>query len=185
MNKILTKEKYNNEVLPALKKKFGYKNNLEVPKLINVKVNIGLGEALTNSKALESMSEALRLITGQKPVETKAKKAISNFKIRKGDVIGLIVTMRGNRMWYFLDRLINIVLPRVRDFRGLSENSFDTKGNYSLGIKEHVVFPEIDPNTVDKIRGLGINIVTTAETREEGLELLKLLGMPFKKKIYK
>lgn len=182
MNKILTKEKYYNEVLPELKKKFGYTNDLEVPRLVKIKVNTGLGEALTNPKALEAMSAALELITGQKPVETKAKKAISNFKIRKGDVIGLMVTLRGSRMWYFFEKLINIVLPRVRDFRGLSENAFDTRGNYSLGIKEHVVFPEIDPNTVDKIRGLGINIVTTAKTKEEGLEFLKLMGMPFKKK---
>lgn len=182
MTKILTKEKYNKLVLPELKKKFGYKNDLEVPRLVKIKVNIGLGEALTNSKALETMSKALEVITGQKPVTTKAKKAISNFKIRKGDVIGLMATMRGDRMWYFIDKLINIVLPRVRDFRGLSEGAFDTRGNYSLGIKEHVVFPEIDPNTVDKIRGLGVNIVTTAKTKEEGLALLKLLGMPFRKK---
>lgn len=164
-----------------MKKKFGYENDMAVPTLEKIKVNVGLGEALANKKSLEQMVEVLSQVTGQRPVITKAKVAISNFKIKIGDEIGVTVTLRGDRMWYFLEKLINIVLPRVRDFRGVSPKSFDGRGNYSLGIKEHTVFPEIDPNKVDKIRGLGISIVTTANTDEEGRELLKLMGMPFTK----
>jgi len=183
MSEIRFKQKYNKEVLPELKKKFGYENNMAVPTVEKIRINVGLGEALTNKKAIESMSEVLSQITGQKPIVSKAKVAISNFKIKAGDEIGVSVTLRGDKMWMFLDKLITIVLPRVRDFRGVPYTSFDRNGNYSLGIKEHTVFPEIDPNKVDKIRGLGITIVTSAKTDEEGYELLKLFGMPFKKKI--
>lgn len=182
MAEIIIKEKYNKEVVPELKKKFGYKNLLAVPTVKAIKVNVGLGEALTNAKAIDAMKEVLEQITGQKPIVTTAKKAISNFKIRQGDKIGLSVTLRHDRMWYFLEKLIAIVLPRIKDFRGIPATSFDGSGNYSLGIVEHTVFPEINPNKVDKIRGLGITIITSAKSDEEGLELLKLLGMPFKKK---
>ena len=181
MAEIRIKQKYNKEVIPGLKKAFGYKNDLSVPTVKMIKVNVGLGEALTNAKALDAMESVLEQITGQKPVVATAKKAISNFKVRLGDKIGLCVTLREDKMWYFLEKLIAIVLPRIRDFRGVSIKSFDGTGNYSLGILEHTVFPEIDPNSVDKLRGLGITIVTSAKTNEEGLELLKLLGMPFKK----
>lgn len=181
MTEIIIKQKYKKEVIPQLKKTFGYKNDLAVPTVKMIKVNVGLGEALTNSKAIDAMHSVLEQITGQKPVITTAKKAISNFKVRQGDKIGLCVTLRKDRMWYFLEKLIAIVLPRIRDFRGVSTKSFDGSGNYSLGILEHTVFPEIDPNKVDKLRGLGVTIVTSAKTNEEGLELLKLLGMPFKK----
>lgn len=182
MSNIRLKEQYNKEIMPALKKKLGIKNDMAVPALKLIKVNIGMGEALTNSKAIEVMSEALETITGQKPVVTRAKKAISNFKIRQGDEIGLAVTLRGDRMWYFYDKLVTIVLPRIRDFRGVSYKSFDGRGNYSLGLREHTVFPEINPNKVDRIRGLGLTIVTTANNDEGGFELLTLLGMPFQKK---
>lgn len=182
MSKILIKEKYRKEVMPELKKKLGVNNDHAVPTLQKIKVNVGMGEALTNPKAMEEMAEALEIITGQKPVVTRAKKAISNFKIKRGDEIGLVVTLRGDRMWYFYEKLVNVVLPRIKDFRGVSYKSFDTRGNYSLGIKEHTVFPEINPNTVRKSRGLGVTVVTTAEDDESGYELLKLLGMPFKKK---
>lgn len=181
MAKILLREQYRNEVMPTLKKALGIENDFAVPTVKMIKVNTGLGEALTNAKAIESMVEALELITGQKPVVTAAKKAISNFKIRKGDKIGVAVTLRGDRMWYFLERIIKIVLPRIKDFQGVSDKAFDTRGNYSIGIKEHTVFPEINPSKIDKIRGLGITIVTTARNNEEGFELLRLLGMPFKK----
>lgn len=181
MTEIIIKQKYKKEVIPQLKKTFGYKNDLAVPTVKMIKVNVGLGEALTNSKAIDAMHSVLEQITGQKPVITTAKKAISNFKVRQGDKIGLCVTLRKDRMWYFLEKLIAIVLPRIRDFHGVSTKSFDGSGNYSLGILEHTVFPEIDPNKVDKLRGLGVTIVTSAKTNEEGLELLKLLGMPFKK----
>ncbi len=182
MSNIRIKEQYNKEILPALKKSLGIKNDMAVPTLKLIKVNIGMGEALTNSKAIEVMSEALETITGQKPVVTRARKAISNFKIRQGDEIGLAVTLRGDRMWSFYDKLVSIVLPRIRDFRGVSNKSFDGRGNYSLGLREHTVFPEINPNKVDRIRGLGLTIVTTANDDKGGLELLTLLGMPFQKK---
>lgn len=182
MSEIRLKEQYKKEVMPKLKKSLGLKNNLAVPTIKYIKINVGLGEALTNSKALESMSEALTKIAGQKPVVTRAKKAISNFKIRKNDEIGLAVTLRGDRMWYFYEKLVDIVLPRIRDFRGVSSKSFDGSGNYSLGILEHTVFPEINPNSVDRIRGLGLTIITTANNDEDGRELLTLLGMPFQKK---
>lgn len=182
MAEILLKKQYKEVVIPELKKKFGYTNDMAVPTLEKIKVNVGMGEALTNAKALDSMHEVLETITGQKPVITTAKKAISNFKLREGDKIGLVVTLRGDRMWYFLEKLVKIVLPRVKDFRGVPRKSFDGQGNYSLGIREHTVFPEIDPSSVDRIRGLGITVVTTARSDEEGLELLSQLGMPFVKK---
>lgn len=175
------KEFYYNEVVPAMKKKFGYKNDLEVPKLDKIVINMGLGEAKDNPKVLESATKDLETITGQKPVITKAKKSIANFKIRQGMSIGCKVTLRGEKMYEFADRLINLALPRVRDFRGVSPDSFDGRGNYSLGIKEQLIFPEIDYDKVDKVRGMDIVFVTTAKTDEEARELLSGFGMPFRK----
>jgi len=173
-------ERYRNEVVPALQEMFGYKNIMEVPKIEKVVVNIGLGEALQNPKAIENASRDLALITGQKPVVTRARKSIAAFKLRKGAPIGLKVTLRGRRMYYFLDRLFNVALPRVRDFRGVSPDSFDGRGNYTLGLREQLIFPEIDYDQVDRVRGMEVTIVTTAETDEEARELLRLLGMPFR-----
>lgn len=176
-------EKYHKEVMPALKKELGLANVLAVPKVEKIVVNIGLGEALTNKKALEIMSGQLGLITGQKPVVTRAKKAISSFKLRAGMPVGLKVTLRGKRAYDFLQKLISIVLPRVRDFRGISEKSFDGQGNLSLGFSEIIVFQEADYKTLDKVRGAEISIVTTANTNEGGKLLLEKLGMPFKKSL--
>ncbi|RBP44891.1 50S ribosomal protein L5 [Garciella nitratireducens] len=175
------KEKYNNEVAPALMEKFNYKSIMEIPKLEKVVINMGIGEAKDNPKALEAAIEDLTMITGQKPVVTRAKKSISNFKIREGMAIGAKVTLRGNKMYEFIDKLFNVALPRVRDFRGVSTKSFDGRGNYSLGIKEQLIFPEIEYDKIDKVRGMDIIFVTTAKNDEESRELLRLLGMPFSK----
>lgn len=172
-------EKYNKEVIPALIEKFGYKNVMQVPKLEKIIVNMGVGEAKENSKLLESAVGDLTLITGQKPVVTKAKKSVANFKIRAGMPIGCKVSLRKDKMYEFLDRLVNIALPRVRDFRGISAKAFDGRGNYALGIKEQLIFPEIEYDKIDKVRGMDIVVVTTAKTDEEARELLKYLGMPF------
>src|SRR5919204_2022305 len=172
-------EKYNNEVVPALRKAFDFKNIMQVPRITKVVVNIGAGEALDNPKALESAVADLTTITGQKPVTTKARKSIANFKLREGRVIGSKVTLRGDRMWAFLDRLVNIALPRARDFRGVSPNSFDGRGNYTLGLRDQLIFPEISYEKVDKIRGMNVTIVTTARTDDEARELLRQCGMPF------
>jgi large subunit ribosomal protein L5 len=161
-------------------KEFGYTNPMQVPRLKKLLINMGLGEAIQNIKVLDSAMEELRAITGQKPVATKAKRSIANFKLRKGMSIGCMVTLRKERMYEFLDRLVNVALPRVRDFKGVSGKSFDGRGNYSLGIREQIIFPEIDYDKIDKIKGLNINVVTTAKTDEEGKALLGLLGMPFK-----
>ncbi|MEW6698343.1 MAG: 50S ribosomal protein L5 [Bacillota bacterium] len=175
------KDKYLTEVVPALMQKFGYKNVMQVPKVEKVIINIGLGEAIQNSKAVDAAVGDLMTITGQRPVTTKAKKSIAAFKLRAGMTIGAKVTMRGERMYQFVDRLFNIALPRVRDFRGVSDKSFDGRGNYTLGLKEQLIFPEIDYDKVDKVRGMDITFVTTAKTDEEARELLRLMGMPFVK----
>ena len=174
-------EKYSNEVIPALMEKFQYKNIMEVPKLEKVVLNVGIGEARENPKALEKAVEEITAITGQKPVVTKAKKSIANFKVREGMSVGIKVTLRGQKMYDFLDKLMNIALPRVRDFRGVSSTSFDGRGNYALGIKEQLIFPEIEYDKVDQIRGMDIIIVTTANTDEEAKEFLTFMGMPFRK----
>jgi large subunit ribosomal protein L5 len=173
-------EKYRKEVMPGLTKRFGYKNSMAVPRVKKVTLNIGLGEASQNVKLLDTAAAELGQIAGQKPVITRAKKSIANFKIRKGMAIGCMVTLRGERMYEFLDRLAAIVLPRVRDFKGLPPNSFDGRGNYTLGLKDQLVFPEIDYTRVDKIKGMNVTITTTARSDEEGRELLKLLGVPFR-----
>jgi len=175
------KEFYASEVVPAMVKKFGYKNIMEVPKLDKIVVNRGVGEAKENAKVLETAIKELETITGQKAVATKAKKSVANFKIREGMAIGCKVTLRGDRMYEFMDRLINLSLPRVRDFRGVSANAFDGRGNYALGIKEQLIFPEIEFDKVDKTRGMDIIFVTTAKTDEEARELLRLFNMPFQK----
>ncbi|HWR09825.1 50S ribosomal protein L5 [Sporomusa sp.] len=173
------KEKYINEVTQAMMEKFGYKNVMEIPKVEKVVINMGVGEAVGNPKILDAAVGDMTLIAGQKPVITRAKKSIAAFKIREGMPIGAKVTMRGERMYQFLDKLFNISLPRVRDFRGVNPKSFDGRGNYTMGVKEQLIFPEIDYDKVDKIRGMDIIIVTTAKTDEEARELLKLMGMPF------
>lgn len=175
------KERYQNEIAPTLQTAIGCDNVMQIPRIIKIVVNIGVGEALDNAKALEAAVADLTLITGQKPVITKAKKSIANFKLREGRQIGVKVTLRGERMWSFLDRLMNVALPRVRDFRGISPNSFDGRGNYTLGLREQLVFPEIDYDKIDKIRGLEISIVTTAHNDDESRKLLQMLGMPFRK----
>ena len=175
------KEYYQNEIVPTLMKELSYENIMQVPRIEKVVVNIGVGEALDNAKSLDAAVADLSQITGQKPVITKARKSIANFKLREGRAIGVKVTLRGERMWSFLDRLINIALPRVRDFRGVSPNSFDGRGNYTLGLREQLVFPEIDYDKIDKLRGLEVTIVTTAQTDEEGRLLLDMLNMPFRK----
>ncbi len=174
------KEKYKNEVVPAMMKKFGYKNVMQVPKLEKVVINMGLGEAIQNSKAIDAAVNDLMVITGQKPVVTKAKRSIAAFKLRAGMSIGATVTLRGDRMYEFADKLFNVALPRVRDFRGVSPKSFDGRGNYSLGVREQLIFPEIEYDKIDKVRGMDITFVTTAKTDEEARELLRLLGMPFR-----
>lgn len=172
-------EKYTAEVVPALQKQFEYGNPNQVPRLSKIVVNIGLGEALTNAKAIDAAVGDLSLITGQRPIVTKAKKSIAQFRLRTGNSVGAKVTLRGERMWDFLDRLTTLALPRIRDFRGIPSKSFDGRGNYSLGLREQLAFPEIDYDKVDRLRGLEISIVTTAKTDEESKKLLELLGMPF------
>jgi large subunit ribosomal protein L5 len=174
-------ERYTKEIAPALFKAFSFKNVMQVPRIEKVVVNIGLGEALDNPKALEAAIADLTTITGQKPVSTKAKKSIANFKLREGRLIGTKVTLRGERMWSFLDRLLNIALPRVRDFRGISANAFDGRGNYTLGLKDQLVFPEIEYDKIDKLRGMEITIVTSARNDDTARALLQMLGMPFRK----
>ena len=171
--------KYNEEVVPQLKEKFGYTNVMQIPKLEKIVLNMGLGSGKDNPKGLESALEEMALIAGQKPIITKAKKSVANFKVREGQNVGAKVTLRGDRMYYFADKLMNIVLPRVRDFRGIPDTSFDGRGNYALGIKEQLIFPEISYDDVDKIRGMDIVFVTTAKTDEEARALLQFLGMPF------
>ncbi len=174
------KDKYRSEVAGQLMKDLGYKNVNEVPKLEKVVLNMGLGEAIQNAKVMDAAVQELTVISGQKPVVRKARKAIANFKLREGMPIGCSVTLRGDRMYEFLDRLMSLALPRVRDFRGVSDRSFDGRGNYSLGVREQIIFPEIDLDKIDKVRGLSISIVTTAKTDAEGKALLKALGMPFR-----
>ena len=173
------RQRYQEEVVPALVKEFDYPNPMMVPRLTKITVNIGLGEALTNSKAVDAAVADMTTITGQKPVVTKAKRSIAQFKIREGNTIGVKVTLRGQRMWDFLERLTRLALPRIRDFRGVPSKSFDGRGNYSLGLREQLAFPEIDYDKVDRLRGLEMTVVTTAKTDEEGQRLLALLGMPF------
>lgn len=173
------KSKFNDEIIPQMMTEFSFTNKLRVPKINKVVVNVGLGEALVSSNVVQVVARDLQLITGQKPIERKAKKSIANFKLREGQVIGLSVTLRSNNMWFFLDKLFNVSLPRVRDFRGVSKKSFDGNGNYSLGLQEQVIFPEIDYNEIDKLRGMQINIVTTSNSDNETKKLLELLGMPF------
>ena len=174
------KEKYKNEIAPALAKEFDIKNPMAIPRIEKVIINMGLGEASANSKILDVATEELKVITGQKPVITKAKKSIAAFKLRQGMSIGTMVTLRGDRMFEFLDRLISVALPRVRDFRGISAKAFDGRGNYTLGIREQLIFPEIDFNKVDKTRGMNISIVTSAKSDDQARSLLKALGMPFR-----
>jgi large subunit ribosomal protein L5 len=173
------KERYREEIVSALVNEFGYTNVMQAPRVEKVTLNVGTGEAVQNAKALDSASTDIATITGQHPVITRAKKSIANFKLREGMPIGVMVTLRGDRMWEFLDRALNASLPRIRDFQGVSPNSFDGRGNYSLGIREQVIFPEIEYDKIDKIRGMQITICTTAKTDEEGQRLLELLGMPF------
>jgi large subunit ribosomal protein L5 len=173
------KEFYRQEVLPALMKEFGHRNSMEAPRLDKIVLNVGLGEALQNPKALDSAAADIAAITGQKPVINRAKRSIANFKVRQGNPIGIMVTIRGDRMWELYDRLVNAALPRIRDFHGVSSKGFDGRGNYSLGLREQLIFPEIDYDKIDRIRGLQVVIVTTARTDEEGKRLLQLLGMPF------
>lgn len=175
------KERYQKEIVPDLEKALNIENPMEVPRVQKVVVNIGVGEALDNARALDAAVEDITTITGQKPIITKARKSIANFKLREGRAIGVKVTLRGERMWSFLDRLMNIALPRVRDFRGISPDSFDGRGNYTLGLREQLVFPEISYDQIDKLRGLEVTIVTTARSDDEGRQLLRMLGMPFKK----
>jgi large subunit ribosomal protein L5 len=173
---------YNKEVVPALRKAFEFKNVMQVPRVEKVVVNIGVGEALDNPKALDAAVSDLTIITGQKPIMSKARKSIANFKLREGRLIGTKVTLRGDRMWAFLDRLMNTALPRVRDFRGVSANAFDGRGNYTLGIHDQLIFPEIEYDKIDKLRGMEVTIVTTAKDDDQARMLLRLLGMPFNKK---
>jgi large subunit ribosomal protein L5 len=175
------KERYREEIVPALMEEFGYKNIMQVPRLNKVVVNVGAGEALQNAKSLDAISQDLSIITGQSPVITRARRAIANFKLREGNPIGVKVTIRGNHMYDFLDRLMNVALARQRDFRGVSPDSFDGRGNYAMGLTEQLVFPEIDYDKIDRIRGMGITIITSAQTDEEARRLLALLGMPFKR----
>ena len=174
------KERYQKEIAPAIAKEFAIKNPMAIPRLDKVVINMGMGEAIANAKILDTAADELRSITGQKPVVTKAKKSIASFKLRQGMPIGTMVTLRGDRMYEFLDRLVSVALPRVRDFRGVSPKAFDGRGNYTIGVREQLIFPEIDFNKVDKLRGMNISIVTTAETDELARALLKALGMPFR-----
>ena len=171
---------YKAEVVPKLKAKFGYRNVMQVPRLSKVIVNMGLGDAIENIKVIDSAAEEIGVITGQRPVVTKARKSIANFKLRAGVPIGVMVTLRRDRMYHFLDKLMAIALPRVRDFKGVTPKGFDGRGNYTLGVREQIIFPEVNYDKIDKIRGMNITIVTTARTDEEGLELLRLMGMPFR-----
>lgn len=180
MNRL--QDKYNKEVIPALRKSFEFKNIMQVPRVEKVVVNIGLGEAMDNPKALEAAVNDLTIITGQKPIMTKARKSIANFKLREGRLIGTKVTLRGERMWAFLDRLMTTALPRVRDFRGVSANAFDGRGNYTLGLKDQLIFPEIEYDKIDKLRGMEVTIVTTAQNDNQARAMLQALGMPFSKK---
>jgi large subunit ribosomal protein L5 len=175
------KEKYRQEVVPALRKEFNYKNPMQVPGVHKVVVNIGMGEVIQNAKAMDAAVADLATITGQRPVITRAKRSVAAFKLREGMQIGCMVTLRGDNMFQFLDKLLNVALPRLRDFQGVSAEAFDGRGNYTLGLREQLVFPEIDYDKVDKVRGMEVSIVTTARTDEEGRRLLKLMGMPFKK----
>ncbi len=175
------KDRYQKEIMPILMEDFGYRNVMEVPRLVKIVVNIGLGEALQDAKALDGASRDIATITGQRPIITRARKSIAGFKLREGMAIGMKATLRGRRMYDFLDRLINVALPRQRDFRGISRDSFDGRGNYTLGLEEQLVWPEIDYDSIDKVRGMEISIVTTARTDEEARRLLTLLGMPFKR----
>jgi large subunit ribosomal protein L5 len=174
------KDRYKTEIASALLKRFAYKNVMQVPRLEKIVVNMGLGEAIQNIKILDASTRELAEIAGQRPVVTKARRSIAQFKVREGMPIGCMVTLRGSRMYYFLDRLINIALPRVRDFKGLPPDSFDGRGNYTVGIKEQLIFPEVDYDKVEKANGMNISIVTTAETDEEAIELLRMMGMPFR-----
>ena len=178
---IALKETYQNEIVPALMENLNLENIMQVPRIKKVVVNIGLGEALDNPKALEAAVQDLTTIAGQKPVINNARKSIANFKLREGRAIGTMVTLRGEKMWAFLDRLMNVALPRVRDFRGVSPNAFDGRGNYTLGIREQLIFPEIEYDKIDKVRGMEITIVTTATTDEQARQMLALIGMPFRK----
>jgi large subunit ribosomal protein L5 len=175
------KEKYQQEIVPGLQKEFNYKNPMQVPKVHKVVVNIGMGEAIQNAKAMEAAVGDLAAITGQRPVITRAKRSVATFKLREGMQIGCMVTLRGARMYYFLDKLMNVALPRLRDFQGVSAEAFDGRGNYTLGLREQLVFPEIEYDKIDKVRGMEVSIVTTARTDEEGRRLLGMMGMPFKK----
>ncbi len=175
-------QRYDNEVVPALQKEFGYDNVMQVPRLAKVVINIGMGEAIQNAKAMDNAVRDLTDITGQRPVVTRAKRSVAAFKLREGMAIGCMVTLRGRRMYDFLDKLVNVALPRLRDFQGVSTDAFDGRGNYTLGIREQLVFPEINYDRIDKVRGMEITIVTTARTDEEGRRLLRLLGMPFRNK---
>jgi large subunit ribosomal protein L5 len=175
-------ERYKNEIVPALLKAFEFKNVMQVPRIEKIVVNIGMGEALDNPKSLEAAVSDLTIVTGQKPVTNKARKSIANFKLREGRLIGTKVTLRGERMWSFLDRLVNTALPRVRDFRGISANAFDGRGNYTLGLRDQLIFPEIEYDKIDKLRGMEVTIVTTAQNDDQARVLLQLLGMPFIKK---
>jgi len=174
------KEKYRSEVRPALQKEFNYSSPMAIPKIAMIKINIGMGEAIQNSRLLDGAVKELAQISGQRPVITKAKKSIAAFKLREGVAIGVTVTLRGDRMYEFLDRLISIALPRVRDFRGLAAKSFDGRGNYTLGLREHLVFPELEYSKVEKVKGMNVTLVTTARADQEGLSLLRLMGMPFR-----
>ncbi|MBI3873060.1 MAG: 50S ribosomal protein L5 [candidate division Zixibacteria bacterium] len=176
------KERYHREVAPKLREQFGFRSMMRAPRLEKIVINQGLGEAIANAKVIEIAAGELGMITGQKPIVRRARKSISNFKLREGVPIGCMVTLRGAHMYEFFDRLTNVALPRVRDFRGVPTKSFDGRGNYTLGIKEQIIFPEIDYDKIDKIRGMNITICTTAKTDEEGLELLRLMGMPFRRK---
>ena len=175
------KERYQTDIAGALKEQFSYGNVMQIPRITKINVNIGLGEALTDANALDKASDEISAITGQKPVITRAKRSIANFRLREGNAIGVATTLRGDRMWEFLDRLVSAALPRIRDFQGLNPNAFDGRGNYSLGLREQLIFPEIEYDRVDKVRGLQVTIVTTARTDEEGRKLLELMGLPFRK----
>ena len=174
-------ENYNNQVAPAMMEKFGYKNIMEIPKLDKIVINMGVGNAKENPKGLEKAVEEMEMISGQKPVITRARKSVANFKLREGMPIGAKVTLRSDKMYYFLDKLVSVTLPRVRDFRGVNPNAFDGRGNYALGVKEQIIFPEIEYDKIDQVRGMDVIFVTTAKTDEEARKLLKLLGMPFSK----
>ena len=179
MNRL--KEKYVSEIVPSLREKYSYKSVMEVPKLDKIVINMGVGNAKENPKGLEKAVEEMEMISGQKPVITRAKKSVANFKLREGMPIGAKVTLRSDKMYYFLDKLVSVTLPRVRDFRGVNPNAFDGRGNYALGVKEQIIFPEIEYDKIDQVRGMDVIFVTTAKTDEEARELLKLLGMPFSK----